>query len=76
MNTMDEQDTCEVGQTAPITVAGRTVGNPLSAITEYLKKHSGTIRNYDFIAGTNPMATVGASESASGSGLVMSITFP
>jgi hypothetical protein len=50
---MGEQGTCEIGQTAPITVAGRTVGNPLDAITEYLKKHAGTIRYYDFIAGTS-----------------------
>jgi hypothetical protein len=57
MSAMDEQDACEVGQTTPITVAGRTVGNPLGAITEYLKKHSGTIRHYDFIAGTNNEVT-------------------
>lgn len=42
MSAMGEQDVCEVGQTAPITVAGRTAGNPLGAITEYLKKHPGT----------------------------------
>lgn len=57
MNAMDEQDVCEVGQTAPITVAGRTVGNPLGAITEYLKKHPGTVTHYDFIAGTSGEVT-------------------
>ena len=54
---MDEQDGCEVGQTAPITVAGRTIGNPLAAVTGYLKKHPGTVRHYDFIAGTSGEVT-------------------
>ena len=54
---MDEQDGCEVGQTAPITVAGRTTGNPLAAVTGYLKKHPGTVTHYDFIAGTSDEVT-------------------
>jgi Family of unknown function (DUF6308) len=43
VGTMDEQDSCEPGQTAPITVAGRTIGNPLVAVTGYLKEHPGTV---------------------------------
>ena len=54
---MDEQDSCEAGQTAPITVAGRTIGNPLVAVTGYLKEHPGTVTHYDFIAGTSGEVT-------------------
>lgn len=57
VGTMDEQDSCEVGQTAPITVAGRTIGNPLVAVTGYLKEHRGTVTHYDFIAGTSDEVT-------------------
>ncbi len=42
---MEEQDGCEVGQTAPITVAGRTIGNPLAAVIAYLKEHPGTLES-------------------------------
>ena len=54
---MDEQDDCEVDQAAPITVAGRTIGNPLAAVTGYLKEHPGTVTHYDFIAGTSGEVT-------------------
>jgi len=54
---MDEQDGCAVGQTAPIAVAGRTIGNPLAAVTGYLKEHPGTVRHYDFIAGASSEVT-------------------
>lgn len=54
---MDEQDSCEVGRTAPITVAGRTIGNPFITVTGYLKEHPGTVRHYDFIAGTSGEVT-------------------
>lgn len=54
---MEEQDGGEVGQTAPITVAGRTIGNPLAAVIAYLKEHPGTVRHYDLIAGTSSNVT-------------------
>lgn len=54
---MDEQDGCEVGQTAPITVAGQTIGNPLAAVAGYLKNHHGTVTHYDLIAGTSGEVT-------------------
>ena len=57
MGTLDEQDGCEIGQTAPITVAGRTIGNPLAAVTDYLKEYHGTVTHYDFIAGTSGEVT-------------------
>jgi hypothetical protein len=38
-------------------VAGRTIGNPLVAVTGYLKEHPGTVRHYDFIAGTSGEVT-------------------
>lgn len=57
MGTLDEQDGCEIGQTAPITAAGRTIGNPLAAVTDYLKEYHGTITHYDFIAGTSGEVT-------------------
>ncbi len=41
MGTLDEQDGCEIGQTAPIMVGGRTIGNPLTAVTDYLKEYHG-----------------------------------
>ena len=54
---MEERDGCEVGQTAPITVAGRTIGNPLAAVITYLKEHPGTVRHHDLIAGTSSNVT-------------------
>ena len=30
MGTMDEHEACEAGQTVPIKVAGRTIGDPLA----------------------------------------------
>jgi len=57
VGTLNKPDGCEIGQTAPITVAGRTIGNPLAAVTDYLKKHYGTVRHYDFIAGTSDEVT-------------------
>ncbi len=54
---MDERDGCGGGQTAPITVAGRTIGNPFAAVTGYLKEHPGTVTHYDFIAGTSEELT-------------------
>ena len=54
---MEEQDGCEVGQTAPITVAGLTIGNPLAAVIAYLKEHPGTVRHYYLIAGTSSNVT-------------------
>ena len=56
---MDEHDACEVGQTAPIEVAGRTIGNPLPAVIAYLKEHPGTVTHYDFVAGTSGEVTAG-----------------
>jgi len=53
MGTMDEHEACEVGQTAPTNVAGRTIGNPLAAVIAYLKEHPGTVTHYDLIAGTS-----------------------
>jgi hypothetical protein len=50
---MDGHDACEVGQTAPIGVGGRTIGNPFLAVIAYLKQHAGTVRHYDFVAGTS-----------------------
>jgi hypothetical protein len=57
MGTMDEHVACEVGQTAPIKVAGRTIGNPLAAVIAYLREHPGTVKRYDFIAGTSDEVT-------------------
>jgi hypothetical protein len=57
MGTMDEHEACEVGRTAPIRVAGRTIGNPLVAVIAYLREHPGTVRYYDFIAGTTDKVT-------------------
>jgi hypothetical protein len=57
MGTMDEREPCEVGRTAPITVAGRTIGNPPVAVIAYLREHPGTVRHYDFIAGTSDKVT-------------------
>ena len=56
---MDEHDACEVGQTAPIEVAGRTIGNPLLAVIAYLNEHPGTVTHYDFVAGTSGEVTAG-----------------
>ena len=56
---MDEHDAWEVGQTTPIEVAGRTIGNPLLAVIAYLKEHPGTVTYYDFIAGTSGEVTAG-----------------
>jgi len=57
MGTMVAHEACEVGQTAPIKVAGRTIGNPLAAVIAYLEEHPGTVRHYDFIAGTSDEVT-------------------
>ena len=57
MGTMDEHEACEAGQTAPIKVAGRTIGDPLAAVIAYLREHSGTVERYDFIAGTSDEVT-------------------
>ena len=53
MSTMDEREACEVARTAPVSVAGRTIGNPLVAVVAYLRDHPGTVKHYDFIAGTS-----------------------
>lgn len=54
---MDKHEACEAGQTIPMTVAGRTIGDPLAAVTSYLREHRGTVRHYDFIAGTSDEVT-------------------
>jgi hypothetical protein len=59
MGTMDEHEACETGQTVPIKVAGRTIGDPLAAVIAYLREHSGTVERYDFIAGTSDEVTAG-----------------
>jgi hypothetical protein len=40
-------------------VAGRTIGDPLAAVMAYLKEHPGTVKRYDFIAGTSDEVTAG-----------------
>lgn len=57
MGTVDEHEACEVGRTTPISVAGRMIGNPLVAVISYLRERPGTVRHYDFIAGTSDKVT-------------------
>jgi hypothetical protein len=59
MGTMDEHEACEAGQTVPIRVAGRTIGDPPAAVMAYLSERSGTVERYDFIAGTSDEVTAG-----------------
>lgn len=54
---MSEHGACEIGQTAPINVAGQAISNPLAAVIAYLTEHPGTIRHYDFIADASDEVT-------------------
>ncbi|GAA1862132.1 DUF6308 family protein [Asanoa iriomotensis] len=40
------------GNVPPIEVAGWKVDDPLSVVTDYCRAHAGTLRRYDFVAGT------------------------
>jgi hypothetical protein len=62
MGPLDEHEACQAGQTVPIRVAGRTVGDPLAAVIAYLREHPGTVERYDFIAGTSDEVTAGLTE--------------
>ena len=56
---MDEHGACEIGQTAPMNVAGRTIGSPLAAVIAYLKEHPGTVSLY---VSTEPPPVSGSSQ--------------
>jgi Family of unknown function (DUF6308) len=42
---------------ASVRVAGQTISDPLAAFVAYLEEHSGTVKHYDFIAGTSDQVT-------------------
>lgn len=49
---VDVDDVADAGTSPPIVIAGHTIENPAAAIARYLVEHSGTVINYDFVAGT------------------------
>jgi hypothetical protein len=57
MGMMDEHEACQAGRITPIKVAGRTIGDPFVAVIAYLREHPGTVRHYDFLAGTSDEVT-------------------
>lgn len=57
VDAVDDDDRVVTGHTPPITVAGRTIDNPLVAVARYLVEHPGTVVHYDFAAGTSEEVT-------------------
>lgn len=47
----------ELGRSAPIGLAGETIGNPFAAVVRYLVEHQGTVTNYDLIPGESDEVT-------------------
>lgn len=46
-----------IGEVPPIEIAGRIIEDPLTPFIAYCRRNGGTIRNYDWLAGSSPVLT-------------------